>query len=179
MLFPCNVSRPRTDIYSKAGGRLPTLFLLGMCDGKLIVKYYSIYSVHKKYGNSNSCVHFNTNISIFNNVIDTANRKYPFPSPYQISDTFVRHLGILWPLTWQKVVFLKVRFHSLNWNRHFPLWFGIYTSNIGFWLLIVTDRDVVTEHQKVSNQSNLHLFNEFHSWKYNVDVIHSVKMLQG
>ena len=53
----------------------------------------SDYSIHKKYGNSNLCVNFNTNISTFHNFIDTANWKYPFPSRYQISDTFVEYFG--------------------------------------------------------------------------------------
>ena len=51
------------------------------------------YSVHKKYGNSNSYVNFNTNISIIHHFIYTANWKYHFPSPYQISDTFVEYFG--------------------------------------------------------------------------------------
>ena len=48
---------------------------------------------------------------------------------------------------------------------------------MGFWVLIVIDRDIVTEHQAVSKQSNLHLINRFYSSKFHVDVIHSVKMV--
>ena len=53
----------------------------------------NVYSVHKNYGNSNPCVNFTTSVSIIHHFIDTVNRKYHFPSPYQISDTFVKYLG--------------------------------------------------------------------------------------
>ena len=36
----------------------------------------------------------------------------------------------------------------------FSLWYGIKTSNIDFWLLIVIGRDIVTEHKKVYKQYN-------------------------
>ena len=48
-----------------------------------------------------------------------------------------------------------------------------------FCLLIVTDRDVITDHQTVCNQSKLYLINRFLSSQLNQDVTHSVKMLQG
>ena len=50
-----------------------------------------IYSVHKKYGDSNSCIDFNTNSSTMFHVIETGNYKYPFSSSYQISDTVVKY----------------------------------------------------------------------------------------
>ena len=60
---------------------------------QLVGKWINKYSVHKKYGNSNSYANINTNIFIIHNFINTANWKYPFPSPYQISDTFVKYFG--------------------------------------------------------------------------------------
>ena len=85
------------------------------------------YSVHKKYGNSNSCVNFNTNASIIHNFNNTANSKYPFLSPYQLSDTFVKYFGSYGHYHDRRLNSKKGHFHSLNWNRHFPLWYGIYT----------------------------------------------------
>ena len=133
------------------------------------------YRVHKKYGNSNSYVNFNTDISIIHHFINTANWKYHFPSPYQISDTFVENFGNYGP--WHD--------RTLNSKKcTFSLWIeidiflcNIYTSNIGFCLLIVIDSDVVTDHRTVPNQSTLYLINRFHSSPFKQDVTHSVKML--
>ena len=140
----------------------------------------SSYSVHKKYANSNSCVNFNTNIPIIHNFINTTNWKYPFPSPFQISDTFVKYIESCGHYHDRRLISKKYTF---------TLWIEIdiflcdmefrLHSDIGFWFLIVIDKDIVTEHQKLSNQSNLHSINRFHSSKFNVDVIHSVKMIQG
>ena len=57
-------------------------------------KHNHKFSVHEKYGNSNSGVNFNAKIFLTSNVVNSVNYKYTFLTLYKISDTFVQHFAI-------------------------------------------------------------------------------------